>query len=333
MVLTPEERVRRFEPLEITPKQKCEQSGGTWDEATKRCLRTIKEKVEAKAEAKAEAEKTGPTRTVQDGVPGVIEDGVFYADEPTKTPPKVIFGEEGKAVGLEQPDGRTLLGLREQEVIGMLDQGAVAADTQQLQDLSGGVGDFGELGIGQTPFDTTALAGAAARGVIPGLIRAGTAGIGAGIVGAKVGALGGPTTAITIGALGFASGIASSILGEMKGQRTDNTNAQQRVLDEGKQILNDWITYAEANPSQKEFALNGFNQQLQLIDQAHRQMKLDTSQDLLAFENAIPNLAEFNSFYSPSGERDVLVDEMRIAMVQVAPIDTRMVELFNRRTK
>ena len=288
-------------------------------------------------DVKIDAEQPTPTRqedgrVVQDGVPGVIENGVFFADEPPKTPQQVIFNESGEAVGIVRPDGTALLGLSPADIDAQLQSGAVAADAQAQQDVSGQVGEFGELGIEGTPFDSSALAGAAARGVIPGLIRGVGTGVATGLLGAKAGALGGPATAVTLGALGFASGIASSLLGEMKSQRTDNTNAQQRVLDEGKQVLSDWITFAEANPSQKTFALAGFNQQLALIDQAFRQMKLDTSEDVLAFESAIPNLAEFNSFYSTSGERDVLSDEMRIAVIQPAPIDTRLIALMARRT-
>lgn len=273
----------------------------------------------------------GEGRTVQNGVPGVIENGVFFADQQNQQKGQVIFDEQGNATGFVRPDGTALTGLNPNEVSGLLQGGETATDVQQQPNLAGQVGEFGQLGISPTGFAGDALLGAAAQGIIPGLIRGVGAGIGVGLLGAKVGAVGGPTGALVVGALGFASGISSSILSEMKGQRTDNTNAQQRVLDEGKQVLSDWITFAEANPSQKEFALKGFNQQLSLIQQAHRQMKLDTQRDLLKFESAVPNLAEFTAFYSPSGERDVYSDEMRIAMSQPSPIDTRMLDLFNRR--
>ena len=299
-------------------------------------VRNLDKPVTTKIDTITKTASSGDGRTVQNGVPGVIENGVFFADERPLDPQKVIFNESGEAVGLET-GGRTLLGLSQADIDAQLQVGAVAADAQQQQDLAGGVGQFGRLGVSPTPFDFGAIGGAATRGIIPGSIGAVGGVIGSGLAGAKGGALagsvGGVGGAFVLGALGFAAGVAGSILGEMKGQRTDNTNAQQRVLDEGKQILNDWVTFAEANPSQKEFALAGFNQQLALIDQAYRQMKLDTSQDVLAFENAIPNLAEFEAFYSASGERDIYSNEMRVAMTGTESIDVRMIDLFSRRGK
>ena len=62
-------------------------------------------------------------------------------------------------------------------------------------------------------------------------------------------------------------------------------------------------------------------------------MKLDTSRDVTKFETAIPNLAEFETFYSRDGERDFLVVDMRVNLA--APIDPelvyRMAELRGRR--
>jgi len=314
---------------EEAKRLECEAKGGEWNTETKVCRFTQGVRGSLNFQ-RAEKEKELKTH-VQDGVPGITENGVFFADNQAAQQ-KVIFDEQDRATGLVQPSGQTLLGLSPDEVSGILQPGATAADAQQQTNLAGQVGQFDQLGVTGTPFDGTALAGAAARGVIPGLIGAATGAIGAGIIGAKVGAVGGPAGAITLGALGFASGIASTMLAEAKGQRTDNTNSQQRVLDEGKQFLNDWITFAEANPSQKMLALNGFNKQLALIEQAHSKMKLDTQQDVLSFESAIPNLAEFTAFYSVGGEKNIYTQEMMIAMSQPdVTIDTRMLDLINRR--
>lgn len=281
---------------------------------------------------KRDKASTAEGRGFKDGVAGFYnKEGKFFPEEMSPDNQQIIFDNEtGKATGVIQPSGASFLGGDVAQQV-QLQSGAVAADSQAQQDLSGQVGQFGELGVGATPFDQSALAGAAARGLIPAAIRAAQGAALGGIGGAQVGAIGGPVGAITLAALGFAGGIASSILGEMAGQRTDNTNAQQRVLDEGKQVLNDWITYAEANPSDSKTALAGFNQQLALINQAHRQMKLDTSKDLAAFENAIPNLAEFNSFYSLAGERDIYLQEMAVAMSGVSSVDTRMLALIAKR--
>ncbi|KKK79005.1 hypothetical protein LCGC14_2837830, partial [marine sediment metagenome] len=60
----------------------------------------------------------------------------------------------------------------------------------------------------------------------------------------------------------------------------------------------DWVTLARADPSKRMEYLAKFNMQLALINQSFRQMKLDTSRDVAKFETALPNLAEFNTFYS-----------------------------------
>ena len=105
----------------------------------------------------------------------------------------------------------------------------------------------------------------------------------------------------------------------------------KRVLDEGNQTLQDWVTLARSDPANKAFYLAQYNKQLAQIDQAHRQMKLDTSRDLAKFETALPNLAEFDSFYSVGGERDALNEEMRNALLTVSPENYNMLELAHRR--
>ena len=131
--------------------------------------------------------------------------------------------------------------------------------------------------------------------------------------------------------VGFIARIVGGMQSNFKSQRTDTTTAQQRVLDEGKQTLMDWVTLARSDPANRMFYLSQFNKQLSQIEQAHRQMKLDTSRDLTKFETALPNLAEFDSFYSVGGERDALIEEMIIALKTLPPEGYDMLELTNRR--
>jgi len=146
--------------------------------------------------------------------------------------------------------------------------------------------------------------------------------------GTAIGAGGG---AIIGGAIGFIAGITGGMISNMKSQRTDTTTAQQRILDEGKQTMKDWATMAKADPANRMFYLSEYNKVSSQIHQAYRQMKLDTSQDLAKFETALPNLAEFEAFYSPGGERDALDIEMQSALQAVAPENYEMLELSYRR--
>ena len=204
----------------------------------------------------------------------------------------------------------------------------------EAQQLAGQVGQFQQLGVEPTGLD---VGQAATQGIVWAIPRA----LSFAATGAAAGALGGSAFAgvgavpgAIIGAVGgFVSGITSSMISNFKSQRTDTTNAQKRVLVEGKQNLNDWATLAAADPANRALYIKNFNQQLALIDQAYRQMKLDTSRDLAKFETALPDLAEFEAFYMAQGERDYLVAKMyqSLGVMQDPDFSYQMQELANRR--
>ncbi len=281
---------------------------------------------------------------------------VVPKEPPSKPPkvtpegPEVFTNESGRASGITLPDGRTFFGLSPDEVAQIAGQQADIqkrplgtepvgsaqrrADIQfKGEQLSGQVGQFGQLGVSPTGLD---VGEAAVAGVVGAIPRA----LGLAATGAALGAAGGTVVAPGIGtaagaaigaAAGFVSGLASSMIGNFKSQRTDTTTAQQRILDEGKQTLQDWVTLAKNDPANRVFYLAQYNQQSAQIDQAFRQMKLDTSKDVAKFETALPNLAEFNSFYSVGGERDALNNEMQIALTGPLPEGYDLFELAERR--
>ena len=204
----------------------------------------------------------------------------------------------------------------------------------EAQQLAGQVGQFQQLGVEPTGLD---VGQAATQGIVWAIPRA----LSFAATGAAAGALGGSAFAgvgavpgAIIGAVGgFVSGITSSMISNFKSQRTDTTNAQKRVLVEGKQNLNDWATLAAADPANRSLYIKNFNQQLALIDQAYRQMKLDTSRDVAKFETALPDLAEFEAFYMAQGERDYLVAKMyqSLGVMQDPDYSYQMQELANSR--
>lgn len=152
---------------------------------------------------------------------------------------------------------------------------------------------------------------------------------GASVAGGAGGLLSGINPYVAGGAL--IAGIASSMISEFKGQRTDTINAQKRVLDEGKQTMKDWATLAESDPANRVYYLSQYNMVAAQIDQAYRQMKYDTQRDLVKFETALPDLAEFEAFYAIGGERQALDMEMRNALIAPAEVDYKLLELANRR--
>ena len=130
-------------------------------------------------------------------------------------------------------------------------------------------------------------------------------------VGAALGAVG-----------GFVAGFVSSIVSDFKDQRRDMNEQPQKALEDGKSNLNDIIGMMRDAPSfkDKQTLAKEFNNQLAIINQAYRQVKWDTSKDVLMFERSENLLADFEVFYSPlNGERNNLVNEMR--MVLGAPVD------------
>lgn len=222
--------------------------------------------------------------------------------------------------------------------------GAYAQEIQQqqaqfeAQQLAGQVGQFQQLGVEPTGLN---FGQAATTGVVSGIPKAlswiGSAAVGGAAIGSKVGTSAGPVGigagALIGAAVGVLGGISGAMIGDLKSQRTDTTNAQKRVLDEGKQNLNDWATLAAADPANRALYIKNFNQQLALIDQAYRQMKLDTSRDVAKFETALPDLAEFEAFYMAQGERDFLVARMyqSLGVMQDPDYSYQMQELATRR--
>ncbi len=301
-----------------TKRQECIQRGGKW--VNGQCVMPVEAKVPA----------------------GTVE---------------TFSSEEGRASGVVTPSGKTFLGLSPEDVQTVAEgeaarvarpEGSAPVGTaqrraealQQSTLLAQQAGQFTPLGVEGTEGVLGGIdpAEAAIEGVRQSIPRALSLAVTGAGVGATAGLAGGPAAPVTVsgGALigaaaGFTSGIASGMLSSSKRQRTDTTNAQQRVLDEGKQTLKDWVTMAKADPANKAQYLQEFNIQLSQINQAHQQMKLDTSQDVLRFESAIPNLAEFDSFYSTGGERDALVQEMQIALVTPSTAEYDLLELSNRR--
>jgi len=153
--------------------------------------------------------------------------------------------------------------------------------------------------------------------LIDGLPRAIQFGIGGAVVGGGAGSLAAPGIGTIVGAAaGFVSSFVGSIISDLKEQRRDMNEKPKITLQYGKSNLNDIIGMMRDAPSynHKQQLVAQFNEQLALIDQAYRQVKLDTSRDVLLFERSEDILADFEWYYSANGERDNLVQEMYIAL-------------------
>lgn len=356
---------------EKDPKAECEAKGGFWDAVNGVCLLKKPEpepKKDVKQVNIETGEVTTKTATgLNKGGQRVDASGRVYSAnaDPSRVgtgepliPETFRSPETGGTTGLVLPDGRTFLGataLDTQNILGRQQaQDARLAGTapvgtsqgfiqqkQQQEALAGQVGQFDQLGLGDDPlFNIEQGIGQGIVDAIPSALRMGILGAGVGVSGGTaLGTAAAPLTAgISIpagaligGAAGFVGGMASSMISEFKGQRSDTVTAQQRVLDEGKQTMKDWATLAEADPTNKARYLAEYNKVAAQIDQAYRQMKLDTTRDLTKFETALPNLAEFESFYAAGGEKATLDVEMANALTMPSTAEYAMLEMAYRR--
>ena len=194
---------------------------------------------------------------------------------------------------------------------------------QEQQQLAGQVGQFQQLPVSPEGLD---FGEAATTGLTDAIPRALTIAGGAAVAGASVGSIAGtagaPATAglsipagAAIGAsVGFVGSLSASILSDFKEQRRNMNEDPAVILQDGKTALGKWATMAASDPANSGFYINNFNNQLALIDQAHRQVKLDTSRDVLLFERSADLLADFETFYLPGEERDQVIAEMKLAL-------------------
>jgi len=213
----------------------------------------------------------------------------------------------------------------------------------EAQELAGQVGQYGQMELMNQPLLNQEQAiKQGIVGAIPRALSLAVTGAGIGLAGGAAagsvvpgaGTAAGAGAGAVIGAVGgFVSGITSSMISEYKGQRVDTINAQKRVLDEGKQTMKDWATLAESDPANRARYLSEYNKVSAQIDQAYRQMKLDTNRDVAKFETALPDLAEFEAFYAAGGERDTLDAEMRNALLTPVTAEYKMLELAKRRAQ
>jgi len=168
-----------------------------------------------------------------------------------------------------------------------LTQGAVSTLPSTLATAGAGIGGL-------------ALAGGAIGSVVP---IAGTA------VGAAIGA--------GIGTLAVAANVLRGVLSNIKKQKTENINAQRSILTNGQTNLRKLVMTAKStNDVQvRADAVSAFNTQLERINSAYSQIKLDTQNDLLKFEDATEDLQAFENFYSSGGAKDYYVQSMNLALV------------------
>lgn len=344
---TPIEKIRnpaeekRIKESNQTPRERCIARGGFWDEQTGQCLlqkpdvltEAAQEQAEQTNESVVQAEEQRRLQE-QERVKALTAQGQSF-----------ITDEQGNVslVSEQDPNQARADVLRLQEGRLTAEQQAQAALFQQQgQQLAGQVGQFQSLGVGgPTPLDLEEIRNQALIGSIPRAISlAGGGAITGAVFGGKAGAAAGTAVAPGLGttggaaigaAAGFVGGLASGVISNIRAQKRDVVQGQLRVLTDGKQNLQDIASLAKADPANRALYLSEFNIQLAQIEQAYEQLQLNVRSDPAKFEQAVPELAEFEFFYSPGGERNILVNEMQVSLSQPTTGEYEFLELVNRR--
>lgn len=265
----------------------------------------IKQKLEEDRKQKVKEEQERKRKEEILKISRLKPDVIFQEDGSVQTPEELAQGKED--IARAKASGGTSLSAARQE--------EVEQQQQEAQRLGGQIGQFEELPVKQTDFDLGEAATKAAVEAVPSAIQFGAGGLAAGAIGAPAtGGLSIPVLGSLSAAGGFAAGFIRSITSDFKDQRRDMNENPRIVLQDGKTNLQDLATRAATDPANRAVYVNQFNNQLALIEQAHRQIKLDTSKDVLIFERSEDVLADFEFFYSVGGERDILQGEMLTAL-------------------
>jgi len=289
---------------EKTPKQRCQEGGGFWDEKTQSCLMSPPITTPKTAEV---------TKTPAPITPGTVE---------TFTNP-----ENQRASGVTTPDGRTYLGLgptdvnkiaageaqrvarpensavvgtaqnqveqqqRTQQLVQMAQQGLLTQ--QELQTITGANPDMSQaLGAGAVGVLPGAIGGAA-TGLLAG---AGAAAIGGAGAGAAMGA--GTPLSIALGGIGAVTGFLVAVRNNIKSQQSGEFAADQTALTKGSTFLRSLITDTNQNPSHAPENIELFYKTLNMIDAAHTKTFRDSQENLNQFLglDGTPQLAKFETF-------------------------------------
>ena len=252
-------------------------------------------------------------------------------EAPISTAPEVFKNTSGELSGVTL-DGKTYLGLSPQDVKQIVEhqqtqttipQGAVsagqAADLRRQQQLGIKLGQ----NVGNIPQQpqTTSTApnwgqaiGAGVGNIIPSLPTTALSAVTGTAVGTPVvGAIAGGTALLG----SFVLGVRNNLKAQTAGQIT----AEKLSLTQSTTNLGALITDANKNPSNAYEDYDLFQSQLILIEQSRNQLKADTSASLNKFlgEDGTPELQRYETFYSAGGGRELLIREMRIALINPNP--------------
>lgn len=157
-------------------------------------------------------------------------------------------------------------------------------------------------------------------GNLPSALTTGAALGGAALLGGKTGALtgaaGGPV-GIAVGAgVGIAIGIFAGVLKNIETQKRGEIGAADEVLTFARTNMRQLAMLATENPANADKYIDLYNQQLSLVHQARRQIKIETTGDSNAYiEDGRDILSGFDLFLDPdTGTASIYEEKLRNAL-------------------
>ena len=110
----------------------------------------------------------------------------------------------------------------------------------------------------------------------------------------------------------------------IRSQTKDLIALNTNTLVQGRKNLNAIIDLANQHPEMATSLLGDFNMQLALIEQANANIKLQSQKNVNKFVgvDGKVELAKFEMFNTPAGERQRLEQQMQIALLAPNPANT-----------
>lgn len=315
--------------------------GWFWDAATNTCKRRV-EIIQPEGQQDSTPQRVAGQYNAERGG-FVADDGRFFpTDNPDFQPGEsdkdvkftdkgtvIVTGADNQPVELTKEEYETAFFRRGGAQTNAVQQAQAQPNRQQVA-LQNAIARIGQPG-GLTPAQEAEInwsqaftAGTA--NTIAGVI--GGAGAGA-IGGAAVGGIGAIPGAIGGALVGGIGTFISGTLGNIKEQQMGEIGAAKEELTSARTNMRQLAMLASRDPTNADYYISLYNQQLTRVYQAQRQTQLETSGDLNAWiDDGRDTLAEYEVFLRPGGIADIYGQKLRVSLQTGVPLSITGDQLF-----
>jgi hypothetical protein len=301
-----------------TPREKCEEQGGTWDEKTQSCILVQQETTTPPPQVTEEQKSKDQLFKAESGRPsGATVGGRTFLGLSPGEVEKLLSQEEAKKGGPATRAFEENVTLQNQQIEAQAQQERIQQVIQQLG-LSDSQVQAVQSGLVEAPIEWQQALTAGGVNIIPSAIKGAGAGLVAGAVGGTA-LTPGIGTAIGAGA-GLLAGLTSGILSNIKQQQKGQINKEVDVLTNAKTNMARLSTLASKDPGNAPMYVEIYNQQLAQVYRAQAKIKLETQGNLNSFmEDGTDILSNFELFLQPGGQADLYRRQLEMALVGGTP--------------